>query len=120
MPLSALFPAGKAYPVKPEVMAWMTRVVLGSLRFTASIDVRISAPDLIIGETDTGKKVTSLELCHQRVWTLRKAILNQPEVRGWMIDAEVAEQRELPDGKPAGDWEDRAQAVLAFSNRKPQ
>jgi hypothetical protein len=123
MPLSALFPAGKAYPVKPEVMAWMSKAVLGSLRFTAAIDVRIMAPDVIIGETETGRKITSLELCHLRVWTLRKAILNQPEVRGWMIDAEVGEQRELPGAAgrlPVSEWEDRAVAVLAFSNKKNQ
>jgi Membrane MotB of proton-channel complex MotA/MotB len=119
MPLSALFPPGQAYPVKPEVMEWMSRVVDGSLRFSASIDLHIEAPSVLIYETESGKKVTSLDLCLQRVWTLRKAMANQPNVRGWMLDASVGEQRELSSGRASvHDWENQAIAVLAFSNKK--
>jgi hypothetical protein len=120
MPLSAVFPAGQAYPVNPEVMTWLGKVVYGSLRFTSCIDLNIAAEDVIIGETDTGKKVTAQELCHQRIWTLRKAILNQPEVRTWMLRIGQAQQRDPADGKPASDWEDRARLVISFSNKNHQ
>lgn len=118
-PLESFFAAGTAYPVKPEVYAWLSRAVVGSLTFTAGIRIRIETPHELIGQDRDGRRETSLDLCVRRLFTLRKAITNHPEVRPWMVDIELAEMPDQPrPGQPRiwSDWEKRATVTLAFSN----
>jgi hypothetical protein len=119
-PLAAFFAAGQSRPVKPEVVTWVSKAVLGSLSFTAGIRVRIEAPDLLLGEV-RGRRLTSRDLCMDRLRVLADGLSQMPEVRTWMVDIEFAYQREwpaAPGGGGAGDWEQRAVVILAFSNKR--
>lgn len=118
--LSAFFEPLKPQPVKPEVYNWLVKAAQGSLTFTSDIRIVVEAPDVIVGFRDD-RKVTSLELCDRRLWTLRKAMLGVPEVQPHMVRIELAQQREKP-GDPQGayGWEDRAEVIFAFSNMRPE
>lgn len=122
MPLSAFFEAGRPYPVKPELQRWLGKAIVGSLTFTSQVRVRIEAPDVLIGETTDrngiARRVTSLDLCRERLWTMRKAVVGMPEVRAWLVDIELNEQRETAGRRSSAlDWEDRAKVILAFANK---
>ncbi|HLQ38577.1 MAG TPA: hypothetical protein VK348_12290, partial [Planctomycetota bacterium] len=122
-PLSTFFPAGAAGPIKKEVLPWIGRALQGSLQFTAVIRITISAPDVPVGEVE-GRKVTSLWLCMQRLWTLRRQVLSvTPEVRPHMVHAQLSTPEEVPapPGSAAAlrhalDWEDQGEVILEFSN----
>jgi len=120
-PLSAFFDGNRALPIKRDVYNWLVKVAQGSLTFTSQVRVRIEAADVIVGERD-GHKVTSLELCDRRLWTLRKAILGLPQVQPWMVDIELNQQRDPAPGSARAyvDWEQRAQVIFAFSNQRSE
>jgi hypothetical protein len=119
-PLASFFEAGKPFPIRSEVMNWLGKVVQGSVGFTSEVRVVIETPDVLIGERH-GKPLTSLRLCDERLWTLRQALRNMPEVRPHSVRTELGQQRELPAIDPAraaADWEQRAQVILAFSTNR--
>src|SRR5262245_8822119 len=120
-PLAAFFDGNRALPITRDVYNWLVKVAQGSLTFTSQIRVRIEAPDVIVGERD-GRKVTSLELCDRRLWTLRKAILGLPQVQPWTVDIELNQQRDPAPGsaRAGADWEERGQVIFAFSNQRPE
>jgi hypothetical protein len=62
--------------------------------------------------------VTSVDLCIERLKALRRVVLQSPEIRQYMVGCEWRVQREKP-GDPPGNWEDRAQVIIAFSNARP-
>ncbi|MDO8349418.1 MAG: flagellar motor protein MotB [Planctomycetota bacterium] len=117
-PLSDFFEANKPWPIKRDVQSWLNRTVTASLTFTSSIAVHIEAPELPIGVSKEGKKVTSLDLCVERLKALERVIrTSNPEIRDGMVSCTWRVMREKPGG-PA-DWEDRARVIIAFSNTRP-
>jgi hypothetical protein len=119
-PLSSFFEAGKPFPIRSPVMNWLGKVVQGSMTFTSEVRIVIEAPEVLIGER-LGKPATSLRLCQDRLWTLRQALRNMPEVRPHSVRIELGQQRELPTidaARAAADWEDRAQVILSFSTNR--
>jgi chemotaxis protein MotB len=116
-PLSTFFDAGRAHPVRRDVYNWLVKVVQGSLSFTSDVQLRIEAPDVIVGERG-GRPVTSFELCERRLATLRKVALGIPQVRPEMVCLVFRQQPDAAPGsqRAAADWEERAQVIVAFSN----
>ena len=117
--LSAFFDAGRPQPIKRDVYNWLVKAAQGSLTFTSDVRIIIEAPDVIIAERE-GRKVTSLDLCDRRLFTLRKAMLGIPQVRPEMVRIELAQQKDPPVGsaRANADWEERGQVILAFSNKR--
>ncbi len=120
-PLSAFFDAGRPAPIKRDVYNWLVKAAQGSLTFTSDVRLIIEASDVILGERD-GRKVTSLELCDRRLWTLRKAVLAIPQVRPEMVSCEWRQQKDAPPGsvRASADWEERGQLIVAFSTKRGQ
>lgn len=125
-PLSTFFEPGKVGPIKPAVLGWFGKAVSGSLQFTSDITIGIEAPNVVIGEVqeqDRIVKVTSEDLCWRRLRVLRKAVLIQPEVREHLVGCHFRVQKPVLGGNPlraAADWEERAQVIVAFSNRRAE
>lgn len=117
-PLSDFFAAKQPWPIKRDVQGWLVKTLQASLTFTSDIRIVIETPDLTIGLDPQGKPVTSLDLCIERLKTLRRVVLQSPDIRQHMVGCEWRVQRELPGEAPAG-WEDRAQVIIAFSNARP-
>lgn len=119
-PLSAFFPPTRPFPVRTNIIGWLGKVVMGSLSFTSNIRIRVETPDVLVGEYN-GRRLTAVQLCMQRLETLRRLVANMPEVRPHLIDVELAEQEPRP-AAPAAEgtfsWEDRAQVIFAFSTRR--
>ncbi len=117
-PLSDFFAAGQPFPIKREVQGWLVKTLQASLTFTSDIRIVIETPDVTIGQDGRGRPVTSVDLCLERLKALRRVVLQSPEIRQYMVGCEWRVQREKP-GDPPGNWEDRAQVIVAFSNARP-
>lgn len=118
-PLSDFFPADKPYPIKREVLAWLTRTVEGSLTFTSDIRLLIQAPEVRIGQTPQGGAVTSIALCWERLNALERLIRTNPQVRDGMVGMEFRRQKQVA-GKVIQHWEDEARVTIVFSNTRPE
>lgn len=120
--LSTFFDSGRGFPIKPKTFNWLIKAAQGSVNFTSDLRIIIEAPDVVVGVGESNRPVTSLELCDKRLWTLRKALLGVPEIRPHLVRIELGQQKDPAPGsaRAAADWEDRAQVILAFSNRKPE
>jgi len=118
-PLSDFFDEGKKFPIKREVQGWLGNTLQASLQFTSDIRLVIETPDLTIGADANGRPVTSVDLCIARLQALRRVVLQNPEIRQYMVGCEWRVQK--PDGKPMpANWEERAVVIIAFSNGRPQ
>jgi len=117
-PLSDFFAAGQPFPIKRDVQGWLVKTLQASLTFTSDIRIVVEMPDVTIGQDARGRPVTSIDLCLERLKALRRVVLQSPEIRQHMVGCEWRVQRERP-GDPPGDWEDRAQVIIAFSNARP-
>ena len=113
-PVSRYFRPGRAYPVREDVAEQLDRLFDGSLSFTSTIRVRIEFPTVALGRKPDGSVLTSKELCIDRVQTLGRIASNNPQVLPSMVNHEFVEQNGEPGA--AGDWEERAKVVIAFSN----
>lgn len=116
-PLSDFFDAGKPYPLKRDVQAWLGKTVDGSLTFTSDIHILVQASEVLIGRTSSGAAVTSMQLCWERLNAFEKLIRTNPQVRDGMVGMEFRRQKQVP-GRGAGNWEDQATVVIAFSNSR--
>jgi len=115
-PLSSFFPEERPHPLKPDVYNWLVKAAQGAMTFTSDIQVIIETPIVILGSRN-GRRVTSLELCNQRLLTLRRVLVGLPEVKGPMVGITLVEQRHQESGgADRGDWQQRAHVVVAFSN----
>jgi hypothetical protein len=117
-PLSDFFAAGQPFPIKRDVQGWLVKTLQASLSFTSDIRIVVETPDLAIGQDARGRPVTSVDLCLERLKALRRVVLQSPEIRQHMVGCEWRVQREKP-GEPLGNWEQRAQVIIAFSNARP-
>lgn len=117
-PLSDFFAAGQPFPIKRDVQGWLVKTLQASLTFTSDIRIVVEMPDVTIGQDARGRPVTSIDLCLERLKALRRVVLQSPEIRQHMVGCEWRVQRERP-GDPPGNWEDRAQVIIAFSNARP-
>jgi hypothetical protein len=118
-PLSDFFDAGRPYPIKREVLAWLGRTVEGCLTFTSDLRLQIEAPEVLLGRTVDGAPTTSLQLCWDRLNALEKAIRTNPQVRDGMTAMEFRRQA-LQSGRGLADWEQQATLTIVFSNARPQ
>ncbi|HEX6810159.1 MAG TPA: flagellar motor protein MotB [Planctomycetota bacterium] len=118
-PLSDFFAAGLPSPVKREVQAWLERVFDASLTFTSTIRIRLEVPDVLIGKDETGRALTSIDLCSKRVMALRLLALENPRVLAHTVNIELVSQLSKP-GEPVGNWEEKALVIIAFSNARPE
>ncbi|MBL9076299.1 MAG: hypothetical protein JNL08_02270 [Planctomycetes bacterium] len=114
-PMSDFFDAGTPWPIKRDVQGWLVKTLEASLTFTSDIRVVVEMPDVTIGRDARGRPLTSVDLCIERLKTLRRVVLQSPEIRQHMVGCEWRVQREEA-GTAAGSWEDRAVVVVAFSN----
>lgn len=117
-PLSDFFATGQPWPIKRDVQSWLVKTLQASLTFSSDIRLIIEMPDIMLGQDARGRPLTSVDLCIERLKTLRRVVLQSPEIRQHMVGCEWRVQREVP-GEPLGNWEDRAQVIIAFSNRRP-
>jgi hypothetical protein len=120
--LSSFFDSSRAFPIKPDVFNWLIRAAQGAVNYTSDLRIIIEAPDVILGVGENNRPYTSLELCDKRLWTLRKALLGVPEIRPHLVRIELGQQKDAAPGsaRAAAAWEDRAQVIFAFSNRRPE
>jgi len=120
--LSSFFDSSRAFPIKPDVFNWLIRAAQGAVNYSSDLRIIIEAPDVILGVGENNRPQTSLELCDKRLWTLRKALLGVPEIRPHLVRIELGQQKDAAPGsaRAAADWEDRAQVIFAFSNRRPE
>ena len=114
LPVSRLFPADKAYPLREEVAGQLDRVFNGSVEFLSTIHIRIEAPNLPIAKRQDGSLVTSMDLCIERLRTLGRIASNNPGVHMSTVHHEFVQQDEVASiGKR---WEDAALVVITFTN----
>jgi len=120
--LSSFFDEGRPFPIKPSVFNWLIKAAQGSVNYTSDLRIIIEAQDVIVGVGENNRPTTSLELCDKRLWTLRKALLGVPEIRPHLVRIELGQQKDPAPGsaRSFAGWEERAQVILAFSNRKPE
>jgi hypothetical protein len=116
-PLSDFFERDQPYPMKRDTQEWLTRTLRASLMFTSDIRLVVEMPDVTIGQDSRGRPRTSVDLCLERLQAMRRVALQSPEIRQHMVGCEWRVQREKP-GAAVGDWEDRAQVIIAFSNAR--
>lgn len=116
-PLSDFFDDGRPWPIKRDVQSWFDRTLVASLTFTSDIEILIEAPELTIGVDRNGQVRTSLDLCLERLKTLRRVVLKNPEIRDYMVGTAWRVMREQPGAK---NWEDVATLRIAFSNARPE
>lgn len=116
-PLSDFFEPNKRWPIKREVQAWLDRALVASLTFTSDIKISIETPDVPIGVSD-GKPVTSVDLCLERLKTLRRVVLKNPEIRDTMVETTFRSMKDAPGA--ASSWESTAIVRIAFSNARPE
>lgn len=117
-PLSDFFEPNQKWPIKREVQAWLDRALVASLTFTSDISVTIESPDLTIGPDREGRPVTSVDLCNERLKTLRRVVLKNPEIRDSMVETRFRAMKDRRGG--AGSWESTAIVRIAFSNARPE
>jgi len=116
-PLSDFFPPNKAWPVDPDAVALVERVIDGSLTYTSDIRIVIETPDVaIFRDPNTRRVVTSVELCIERLKTLGRVVRTNPRVLGTMVSHEWREMKDAP----RGNWEDQARVYFAFSNARKE
>lgn len=115
-PLSKFFEPYVAAPVRKNVLDWLGKAVLGSMGYTADLRIIIDAHDVPISVRD-GIRVRSEQLCNKRLETLRKVASQDPSVPSYRVRTEFRETRDDPD-KPYRDWEEEAQVIFAFSNKR--
>ena len=114
LPVSRLFPADRAYPVREEVASPLERVFDGSIDFMSTLHIRIEAPNLPIARRRDGSLVTSMDLCIERLRTLGRIASNNPNVRMSTVHHEFVQQDAAASiGK---SWEDAALVVITFTN----
>jgi hypothetical protein len=118
-PLSDFFDADRAYPIKPDIQAWLDRALVASLTFTSDINLYIETPDLPIGANSQGKTITSVDLCNKRLETLRRVVLNRPEILDHMVETRFRTMKDAP-GANRRNWEETAIVRIAFSNPRPE
>ncbi|HEX5050528.1 MAG TPA: flagellar motor protein MotB [Planctomycetota bacterium] len=118
-PLSDFFAAGESFPIRADVERWFDRTLAASVTFTSDIRVIIEMPDVTIGQDARGRTVTSVDLCIERLKTLSRVVLRNPQIRAPMVSCEWRRQKPAI-GKPVGNWEDKAVLVIAFSNVRPE
>ncbi len=118
-PLSDFFEAGERFPIKGSVQGWLDKTIDASLTFTSDIRIVIEMPDLTIGKNERGSTITSVDLCIERLKTLSRVVLKNPQIREHMVSHEWRRQKAVPGGAP-GNWEDQAIVIIAFSNARPQ
>lgn len=116
-PMSDFFAAGQPYPIRRDIQSWLVRTLEASLTFSSDIRIVVEMPDVTIGQDARGRPVTSVDLSLERLKALRRVVLQGPQIRQHMVACEWRVQREKP-GESGGNWEDQAQVVIAFSNRR--
>ena len=116
-PLSTFFPANKAWPVDPDAAAMVERAIDGALQYTTDLRIVIETPDVPIGRNPrTGRAVTSIDLCIERLKTLSRMARTNPRLLESMVACEWRRSKE-----PAqGNWEDQGKVYFAFSNVRPE
>lgn len=114
-PLSDFFEPDQRYPVRTQVKGWLDRTLAGALTFASDITVAIETPNVTIGKDTAGRVVTSVDLCEERLKTLRRAIRANPEILEHMVETRFRVMKELPStaGK---SWEETAIVRITFSN----
>ncbi|GAB4139936.1 MAG: flagellar motor protein MotB [Planctomycetota bacterium] len=116
VPLLKVFEPNSASPVRREVVPWLSKAILGSMAFTSDLRIIIDAHDVPIGMRDRWR-VTSMQLCNKRLETLRRFAAQDPSVPSYRVRTEYREPRAVP-GEPYRDWEETAQVIFAFSNKR--
>jgi hypothetical protein len=118
-PMSDFFEKDQPFPIRRDVQAWLDRALIASLTFTSNIQIVVDVPDVTIGQNSAGRPVTSVDLSIERLKTIRRVVVKNPEIREHMVQCVYQVQREeLAAG--ARDWEDRGKVVLVLSNRRPE
>lgn len=117
-PLSDFFEAGKPYPIRRDVQAWLNRTVDGSMSFASDIHILVEGPEVVIGRTPMGGPVTSMTLCWERLNSLEKAIRYNPQIRDGMVGMEFRRQKQA--ASRGGDWESQATVTVTFSNPRKE
>lgn len=120
-PLSAFFDEGRPYPLKKDVVSWLNKIVLGSLKFTSRVNVKILSSVEIIGERSDGRRFDNQSLLMERLLTLRRFVTMAPQVLGDMVTVTFAQSPDAaapPGGRAHAvvGWEDRAQLLIDFNN----
>ena len=119
-PVSDFFAPNQPWPIKRDVQRWLNRTVTASMTFTSSVTLQIEAPEVPIGVGKEGKRVTSLDLCVERLKALERVIrTSNPEIRDGTVSCTWRTMRDKP-GSDGGDWESRARITIAFSNARPE
>ncbi len=119
-PLSDFFEPMQPFPIKRDVQGWFDKTLVSSLTFTSDIRVIIEMPDVTIGQNQMGRAVTSVDLCIERLKTLRRVVLKNPEIRDHMVSCEWRVLKEVPGSQSGKGWEDQAKVIVAFSNARPE
>lgn len=117
-PLSDFFNAGEPYPIKRDVQGWVDKAIEGSLMFTSTITVLIQAPDVVIGTRPNGGRVTSTDLCIERLRSIERVVRKNPQVRDGMVEISFRRQKQPAGAK--GTWEDTATVSIQFHNSRPE
>ena len=119
-PLSDFFEFNQPFPIKRDVQGWFDKAIAGSLSFTSTIKVLIEAPgDVIIGAKANGGKVTSEDLCVERLRAIERVIRKNPQVLDGMVEISFRRQKQEP-GPKGGTWEDQAKVQIVFSNSRAE
>lgn len=114
LPVSRLFPADQAYPLREEVAGQLDRVFNGAVDFMSTVHIRIEAPNLPIARRPDGSLVTSMDLCIERLRTLGRVASNNPDVPMSTVHHEFVQQDEV--ASIGASWEDAALVVITFTN----
>jgi hypothetical protein len=115
-PLSSFFRTNESFPVRKEVVSWLSKAILGSMSHTSDLRIIIDAPEVPIGVRDQWRQQSS-RLCSDRLLTLRRFAAQDPAVPSYRVRVEYRETPEVA-GEPYRDWEGAAQVIFAFSNKR--
>lgn len=114
-PLAGFFPAGKHW-LDPKVSAWLNKLVDTTRRFTSRVQIKITAPDVVIGRNQNGTARRSHTLCLERLdYMLVYFAYLQKDLRKEWVRVDFEFLRDLMPPATTADWEARAKITFAFS-----
>jgi hypothetical protein len=114
-PLAAFFPTGRRW-LEPKVAHWLGKLVDTTRRVTSRVQVKITAPDLVIGRNENGTARRSHTLCLERLeHMLVYFAYQQKEISKEAVRVDFEFMRDLYPPATRDDWEQRAKITLAFT-----
>ena len=113
-PLDALWERGEVTP-REDAQIWLFDLFEGIGRddgtpLASEAEIRIEAPDSIVGRDANGRSVRTEELCTKRLTRLRSLLRLVPQAQSNDISTKF-----WPTAPSTGDWETEAKITFAFS-----